>query len=162
MEIPKELSHCVKVALFRLSSGDLTTEEMQSYLSDPRRKNTGFPPEVACRTVELLTAEGFLDDKRYFLSYVKRLDEKLLGPRKIREELRRHKFPPSYIEAALGRKISYGKRARRLLEKKSGAERLKETPEGRKKLVDFLVRQGYDFSTAGSAVKQFSETEDEF
>ena len=162
MEIPQELSPCVKKALSRLSRGDMTCGEMLSYLTDPKRPYTAFSQQAAERTVALLQAEGFLDDKRYLRLAVQRLDAKLLGPRRIREELTRHLFPPSYVAAACERKVDYARRGEKLLGKKAGAKALAETPEGRNKLVAALVRQGYDFATARSAVRAFSREEDDF
>lgn len=161
MQIPAELSLSVKKALWRLSLGDLTAGEMLAYLTDPRRKSTAFPQEIAERTVSLLISEGFLDDKRYLQLLVRRLDAKGFGPRRIRQELSRHRFPPRYVEAALARNVDYTRRALRFLQKKAGAAELSSTPEGRKKLCDALVRYGYDYATAGSAVGLFSQKEEE-
>ena len=159
MEIPKELSESVKRALSRLSIGDMTCAEMQAYLTDRQRK-ISFPSEIAERTVCLLAGEGFLDDKRYLKLFVRHLDEKCYGPRRIRQELVRHRFPFSYVEAALSRNVDYGERALRFLKKKRGADVLAQTPEGRKKLQDALVRYGYDYSTARGAVNNFSRVDD--
>ena len=159
MEIPKELSESVKRALNRLSIGDLTCGEMQAYLTDRKRK-IFFSREIAERTVCLLVQEGFLDDKRYLKLFVRHLDDKCFGPRRIRSELVRHRFPPSYVEAALARNIDYASRAVKLLEKKGGAAELVKTPAGRKKMQDALVRYGFDFSTALAAVKTFSREDD--
>ncbi len=156
MEIPKELSESVKRALNRLSIGDLTCGEMQVYLTDRNRK-VYFSSEIAERTVCLLVQEGFLDDKRYLKLFVRHLDQKCYGPRRIRQELVRHRFSASYVDAALSRSINYCARAVRLLEKRPGATEHAKTPAGRKKLQDALVRYGYDYSTALAAVKQFSD-----
>ncbi|MBR2616326.1 MAG: RecX family transcriptional regulator [Clostridia bacterium] len=160
MELPKELSSCYHKALYRLSMGDMTTLEMTDYLSDPKRKNTGFSPEIAQRVVAILVEEGFLDDKRYLRLAVAKLDRALAGPRRIREHLTRHRFPTRFVEAALSRSIDYESRALRLLEKRKGAEELALTPQGRKKLTDYLVRQGYDYGTARGAMAKFSDGED--
>jgi len=159
MEIPRELSSCMKKALFRLSMGDMTAGEMLEYLSDQHRKNTAFPTEIAERTVALLEQEGFLDDKRYLKLFVKRLDDRLLGPRKMKEELTRHRFPPHYVEAVLNRSVNFHRRAKKLLLQRRDLSALVSTPAGKKKLNDYLVRQGYDFSTARCAVDQISQSE---
>ncbi len=159
MEIPKDVSFCVKKALRRLSMGDLTCGEMLVYLTDTR-KSVSFSREIAERCVCLLTDEGFLDDKRYLKIFVRHLDEKKYGPRRIRQELVKHRFPPRYIERVLDRDLDYQKRALDFLEKKSGAEKLSKTPEGRKKLQDALVRYGYDYAVARVAVSTFSDHED--
>ena len=159
MEIPKDLSDSVRRALNRLSIGDLTCGEMVDYLTDSRRK-AYFSQEIAERTVCLLVQEGFLDDKRYLKLFVRHLDEKCFGPKRIRQELIRHRFPAPYVEAALSRRIDYTVRAVRSLEKKSGAEALARTPEGRKKLCDALIRYGHDYATAHEAVNVFSHEDD--
>ena len=159
MEIPKDLSESVKRALNRLSIGDLTCGEMQAYLTDRNRK-AYFSAEIAERTVCLLVQEGFLDDKRVLKLFVRHLDEKCYGPRRIRQELIRHRFSASYVEAALARNVDYSARALKLLEKRAGAKELAKTPAGRKKLQDALVRFGYDYSTALGAVKNFSREDD--
>lgn len=159
MEIPKELSESVKRALNRLSIGDLTCGEMQAYLTDRQRK-VYFSPEIAERTVCLLVQEGFLDDKRYLKLFVRHLDEKCYGPKRIRQELVRRRFSSAYVDAALARRIDYLPRAIRFLEKKNGAPSLAQTPAGRKKLQDALIRYGYDYSTAIGAVRAFSQEDD--
>ncbi len=157
MEIPKELSPCVKKALSRLGIGDMTVGEMLDYLSDPYRKNTAFPPEVAERAVSLLIQEGFLDDKRYLRIVLRRLDARLFGPRRIREELVRHRFSPGYVKAALDRSVDYTKRAKMLLDKKPEASQMASTLPGRKKLMDYLARHGYDYGTAKAAVDRIGQ-----
>ncbi|MBE6712884.1 MAG: hypothetical protein E7580_05110 [Ruminococcaceae bacterium] len=159
MEIPKDLSESVKRALNRLAIGDLTCGEMQAYLTDCRRK-VFFSAEVAERTVCLLVQEGFLDDKRYLKLLVRHLDAKCYGPRRIRQELVRRRFSPSYVEAALSRGVDYSARALKFLKERNGAETLSKTPAGRKKLQDALVRYGYDYSTAVAAVNNFSRDDD--
>ncbi len=152
MEIPKEISSLVNKALYRLSMGDMTCEEMMVYLTDPKRKNTGFPKELAEKCVSFLVKEGYLDDKRYLKWIVRKLDRALVGPRKIRETLVRHRFPPGYVEAALNRDIDYVPRAQKLLESKK--KPTENTMQARKKQMDFLVRQGYDWATARSAMER--------
>ncbi len=157
MEIPQELRSPVNKALHRLSMGDMTAGEMLSYLSDPRRKNTAFSRQIADRTVNFLLQEGFLDDLRYLKNILRRLDQALVGPRKIRAELTKKCFSARYIEAALEREIDYTDRARRLVSLRKDARELIGTPSGKKKLMDFLVRRGYDYGTASAALGMFSD-----
>jgi SOS response regulatory protein OraA/RecX len=132
------------------------------YLTDPKRKNTGFDSERAKRTVELLSDEGFLDDKRYLKLLLRKMDLALFGPRKIRETLVRHRFPPRFVEAAMARSVDFSQRAILFLQKMGKAEELVQSPEGRKKLVDTLVRRGYDYSSARFAVDEISEDDTVF
>lgn len=145
----------MKKALWRLSTGDMTSQEMLLYLTDSHRK-TYFSQEVAERCVCLLVQEGFLDDKRYLKDLVRRLDAKGFGPRRLRQELCRHRFPQRFVDAAVSRDLDYTARAARVLAAKAGADELAKTPAGRKKLSDALVRYGYDYSTASAAIARFS------
>jgi SOS response regulatory protein OraA/RecX len=87
------------------------------------------------------------------------MDRSCYGPRKIREILIRHRFPPSYVEAALSRNVDYDKRARKRLDQMPRAKEISQTEPGRKKLVDALVRYGFDFSSARGAVEDLSGEE---
>jgi len=157
MQIPKEISSAVNKGLYRLSMGDLTCAEMMEYLVSKERKNTGFSEEIAEKTVAFLESEGFLDDKRYLKILLRRYDERKFGPRKIREELIRHRFSHRYVEAAMARRIDYTDRAFALLLREKQTETINQSPKERKKAVDFLVRRGYDYSTALSAVRRIDE-----
>lgn len=161
MQIPEELQLPLKRAVARVEYSDLTVEEMRRYLTDPRRKTTGFSAEIAERVVAILVQNGLLDDKRTLRAFVKKLDARLLGPRRIREELQKHHFPPSYVEAALTRRVDYEARAEKLLGKTPRASELAETPQGRKKLVDRLVRAGFDYGTSYTAVSRLNSGEDD-
>ncbi|MBP5289384.1 MAG: RecX family transcriptional regulator [Clostridia bacterium] len=161
MEIPEDLKQPLQRALARVEYSDLTVGEMERYLTDPRRRSTGFSPEIARRVIDILTDQGFLDDKRTLKSAVRRLDAKHLGPRRIREELKRRLFPPQYVEAALARRIDYDARADRFLAAVSGAPALARTPEGRKKLAGRLIRAGFDSAAAYGAVNRLSDGADD-
>lgn len=160
MEIPQELKAPLRRALARVEYSDITVGEMEKYLTDPRRRSTGFSPEIARRVIEILLEQGILDDKRSLRSAVRRLDKKLLGPRRIREELRLRLFPPAYVEAALARSVDYDARADRFLAAVPGAAEAALTPAGRKKLAGRLVRAGYDASAAYAAVNRLCKAND--
>lgn len=151
MEIPEDIAPALKKALLRLSMGDLTVGEMKAYLTDPHRKSTGFPEDTAERCVALLLQEGYLDDLRYLKLLLRRLDARLLGPRRIRQELTKHLFSQKHIDAALRRPIDYKERASLALEKREKTKRNPNTPAENKKRTDFLVRLGYDYTTAREA-----------
>lgn len=154
MEIPKDLAPALKKALSRLSMGDLTAGEMMAYLTDTHRKSTGFSENVAERCVALLVGEGYLDDKRYLKLCLRRYDARLFGPRRIRQELSRHLFSQKYIDAALNRPLDLKARAVKALVKKDNNKSFPCTPAENKKRIDYLVRLGYDYSTARDAVSR--------
>lgn len=159
MEIPKDLAPALKKALLRLSMGDMTAGEMRDYLSDPRRKATGFSEDVAERCTALLVGEGYLDDLRYLKLCLRRYDARLYGPRRIRQELVKHQFSQKYISAALNRSIDLKNRAIKALEKRERSKKNENTPAENKKRMDFLVRLGYDYTTAREAVSRFGGDE---
>ena len=154
MKIPEDLQVPFAKGLARAEYGDLTAAEMERYLADPRRRSTGFSPETAARTVALLREAGVLDDKRTLRAMVRSLDRRLLGPRRIREELRRRLFPAAYVEAAMNREVDFAARAYDLLLKTPRAAETAQTPEGRKKLAARLVRAGFEPALAFGAVKR--------
>lgn len=162
MEIPQGLRSCVNKALYRLSLSDLTERELMEYLTDPHRKNTGFSEDVARPTVELLKEQGMVDDLRCLKETLRRLDAKGFGKRRIREELQKRKFSPRYVEAAMNRNTNEEARAAKVLARIGNAPALAATPAGRKKLVDKLVRYGYDYTAARGAVEAISEEDDLF
>ncbi len=155
MEIPEDLAPALKKALLRLSMGDMTAEEMKGYLTDPRRKATGFPENVAERCVALLLQEGYLDDLRYLKLCLRRYDARLYGPRRIRQELGKHLFSQKYVDAALNRSIDLKERAVKALVKRERSKDTENTPNENKKRIEFLVRLGYDYITAREAVSRF-------
>ena len=157
MKIPEEIAPATKKALLRLSMGDLTGEEMRGYLTDPKRKSTAFSEEVADRCVALLVQEGYLDDLRYLKLCLRRYDGRHFGPRRIRQELGKRKFSQKYIEAALNRSVDWRARAVAALEEKTKGTALFKTPREAKKLLDYLVRQGYDYTTAKEALSRLAE-----
>lgn len=152
MEIPEEIAPALKKALYRLSMGDLTVGEMKAYLSDPRRKSTGFSEEIAERCTALLVQEGYLDDLRYLKLCLRRLDGKHLGPRRIKQELTKRLFEKKYVDAAMNRSIDYKERARLALNERERVKPRPINPAENKKRTDYLVRLGFDYTTAGDAV----------
>lgn len=156
MEIPEDIAPALKKALYRLSMGDLTAGEMMGYLTDPHRKSTGFSEDVAERCVALLVGEGYLDDLRYLKLCLRRYDARLFGPRRIRQELTKHRFSQKYMDAALNRPMDLSERAVKALVKREQTKEKENTPAENKKRLDFLVRLGYDYSTAREAVSRFS------
>lgn len=161
MEIPQELKLPLQRAVARVEYSDLTVGEMEKYLTDPRRASTGFSPEIAARVIAILREQGLLDDKRTLRAAVRRLDARMFGPRRIREELRRRLFSPAYVEAALARKIDYDARADRFLKTVPGAAALASDPAGRKKLAGRLARAGYDSASSFSAIERLRRGRDE-
>ena len=162
MEIPKELSPLIKKSLARLALGDLTEEEMFRYLTDPHRKSCGFPEDLAASAVDLLVREGFLDDVRVLKLVLKKTADRSFGPRRVREELVRHRFKKHHIEAVMRRPVDYKARAVRWIRENGAAQALLATPASKKKLADRLVRLGYDYTTAFDAIASVTEDDSSF
>lgn len=156
----EECKPCLRKALYRLGRGDLTARGLLDYLTRPSPGKTGFPEEIAMEVTKLLIREGYLDDARFLSLVLEKADRSLVGPRKIREELKKKKFSPRAIEIAMSREIDFSARAKKLVLTLPSARLLSQTPQGRKKLCDTLVRKGFDYSDAFSALSVFQEPEE--
>lgn len=156
----EECKPCLKKALYRLGRGDLTARGLLDYLTKPSPGKPGYPEEIAMEVTKLLIREGYLDDARFLALVLEKADRSLVGPRKIREELKKKKFSPRAIELAMSRDIDFSVRAKKKVLTLPSAELLAQSPQGRKKLCDTLVRKGYDYSDAYSALSVFQAQEE--
>lgn len=124
-----------------------TTTEMQCALV---RK--GFSAEIAEKVIEWGENQKYLDDVSYAEQFVRiRSGRKGHGPRRLKADLARKGIPTRIAEAAIRDNVVSDDllaNAARLAE--SRWVRLQTEPDvykRRKKLSDYLVRQGYDFET---------------
>lgn len=115
-----------------------------------------YSPEIIDRVAEMLKSYKMIDDAEYARLYVSDcLKLKGWGPRRILEELGRRGIGRELAEPCLdntGEQMS--EKAEVLLEK-----RIKNTsiePKEYKKHMDFLLRRGFDHSTAKEALKKYT------
>jgi len=107
--------------------------------------------ELLEEEVEKLTKEGLLNDKRFAEQYVYSRENKGVGPKRIRNELRERGVQNTIIEQLLAEK-DWSEIARKVLLKKTKTG----LPEDRKqmlKLKKFLYYRGFEHSDIERAIK---------
>ncbi len=148
-------------ALAGLSNRARTADEVRKALL-----KKGFAESVAEDTVATLERLGLVDDDAYARSFVQsRFNGRGYGPARLRQDLQRKGVARSTIEAALDELTEtedMGAEAKEQAEKKwrslSSEDDLRKR---KKKTLDFLVRRGFGFDTARSAVEAASEAEED-
>jgi len=124
-------------------------------------RDRGFASDEIAEEIERLTAERWLDDRRFAREYALSKLRARKGARKIEMELQRFGVAKSLIREALsdaGEEEDESIHLAELCRKKAsqivarhGASHLRED-RGRKKLVAYLLSQGYDPSAVYDAV----------
>lgn len=120
----------------------------------------GVDPEAAEAAVEKLASLGYQDDGRFGSAFARDRASSGYGPQRIRQELAGHGLDREQIEAALEAcETDWLARAQALVEKRSRPAEL-ENPARRRKVVDFLLRRGFDQASAWAAVRSRPGDED--
>ena len=148
-------------ALAGLSNRARTSDEVRQALL---RK--GYAETVVEDTVADLERLGLVDDQAYARAFVQsRFNGRGYGPARLRQDLQRKGVARSVIDAALEDLVEaedMGAEAREQAAKKwrslSSEDDLRKR---KKKTLDFLVRRGFGFDTARSAVEAASEAEED-
>jgi len=128
-----------------------------------------FERDVINETIEKLRAEKWLDDERFAAAFVRTRMAKKIGRDRIRRELFAAGVANDIGEKAI-RENADADRERedlaavatkriRQLQRRHGDDVL-ETPEGRKKLAAYLLKQGYDFALIRSVIKELPVVDD--
>lgn len=97
--------------------------------------------------LEKLEKEKFLNEERFAKAFAGgKFRLKKWGRIKIKQELKMRAIPDAYIRKALGdiNEEEYTEILNGLLEKKKQAERLKNTMEGKQKLLRYALSKGYE------------------
>jgi regulatory protein len=119
----------------------------------------GYCKEVIEQTLSDLSAKRILDDEAFADNVMSRyLVGKPSGIRKIEFELKRHRVPARIREERLGGLTEEGERARavEIGEAKWAHSSGLPVDKRKKKLYDFLVRRGFDFSIARDVVDELN------
>ena len=148
-------------ALAGLSNRARTTQELRDSLS---RK--GFAEEIVEDTVADLERLGLVDDAAYARAFVRgRFSGRGYGPARLRQDLMRKGVARGTIDAALAELTEaedLGEAARDQAARKwrtlSSEDDLRKR---KKKTMDYLVRRGFGFDQARSAVDAVAEGEEE-
>ena len=147
-----------KEAAARLASSCETSEHAPLELLR-KLQRWGIEGDEAEEIVEQLKAEGFVDEKRFAVAFVRdKYRFNGWGPLRLRDELRRLRIPARYIDEALaeleeGEHCSPGEQVLTMLRKK-----LRTLPPSleRRKVKDRLMRyglyRGYEYEDVREAV----------
>lgn len=122
----------------------------------------GFEDPVIGAVTEDLKLAGFIDDTHLAGNLRRQAQEgKLLGRRAVRVFLMKRGLSRDVVEAALVYDPDDELQTlRRLLEKKSRSSDDQQTPEGRQRLWNFLLRKGYSTDIIRRAMKEFDYEEE--
>ena len=114
----------------------------------------GVAAEQAREAVDRLAGQGYQDDVRFASAFARDRASAGYGPVRIRVELAGHGLGEDQIAQALADcEADWPERARRQVERRARPADLAD-PARRRKLVDFLVRRGFDPETAWQAVRR--------
>ena len=148
-------------ALAGLSNRARTADEVRRALT-----KKGFAEAVVEDTVVGLEDAGLVDDQAYARAFVKsRFDGRGYGPARLRQDLQRKGVARSTIDDALeelSETEDLGAEAREQAAKKwRSLSSEDDVRKRKKKTMDYLVRRGFGFDTARSAVDAASENDDD-
>lgn len=114
----------------------------------------GVAADQAREAVDRLAGQGYQDDARFASAFARDRASAGYGPVRIRVELAGHGLGEDQIVQALADcEADWPERARRQVERRARPADLAD-PARRRKLVDFLVRRGFDPETAWQAVRR--------
>jgi regulatory protein len=140
------------IALRRLESAPRTRRELADHL-----RSRGVPEEAAEHVLERFAEVGLIDDRAFAFAWVRsRHSGRGLGPRALREELRRKGVDPAHINEALSEIDADGERERALRLARARAPRLGglASDAALRRLVGALTRRGYSPGLAFSVAQE--------
>jgi regulatory protein len=122
-----------------------------------RLRRRGVPPEEVEQLVALLVEEDYLNETRFAESFVRaRAEHKAWGPAKIRAGLRAKAVDSAVIEQAMSvqREEVFSEGLERLV-----ARRANELPEGRDRVVRWLLGRGFGLGEVFAALARWERPE---
>lgn len=139
-------------AVSLLASRARTEQEIVSAL-----RQNAYPEQTIARVMARLHEEGYIDDAAFAGQWVSACTAKGMGARRIRQELRLKGVSQHDIDKALDSvdEEETLDAAVRAAEKASRGRDLSD-PADRQKIIAALVRRGYDFSTAKTALQKLT------
>ena len=139
-------------AVSLLASRARTEQEIVSAL-----RQNAYPEQTIARVMARLHEEGYIDDVAFAGQWVSARTAKGMGARRIRQELRLKGVSQHDIDKALDSvdEEETLDAAVRAAEKASRGRDLSD-PADRQKIIAALVRRGYDFSTAKTALQKLT------
>jgi regulatory protein len=152
---PADEQVCYETGLRSLTARWHGRKELRSKLA---RK--GFVPGVVETVLVRLEEEGWIDDHRFAVAFAGSRLRKHIGPARVVRELRQRGIDESVASSAIAEAAVDSedpeehlgilcRKKLRLLRARPGAE----PEEVRKKLISFLLNQGYDYGEASAVVE---------
>jgi len=123
-----------------------------------RLAKAGFSPQIIAETVDELKRLGYLDDEAFTQSWIdSRINSKLYGSRRIKQELKLKGIPDDVISDKIEENVSEDDelaRAELLANSKLSHYKNLDRNTTFRKLSQFLIRRGYSASTAYEVCKK--------
>ena len=122
-----------------------------------RLRRRGVAPEEMEQLLALLVEEDYLNEERFAESFVRaRAEHKAWGPAKIRAGLRAKGVDSAAIERAMAvqREAVFDEGLERLV-----ARRARELPEGRDRVVRWLLGRGFGLSEIFATLARWERSE---
>jgi regulatory protein len=116
-------------------------------------KAKGIEPEEAETALEKLGRQDFQNDERFAAALARTRAASGRGPVRIRAELATHGLPREAIDAALQACERDWPASARALVARRYAEKNLSDPAMRRKVVDFLLRRGFEQKSAFAAIR---------
>jgi len=149
----EERSRAKKKALALLSRSARSMGELRE-----RLRGYGFSERTIAPVVADFLRVGLLDDRAFAEAYVRsRLAQRPMGRRLLKQELLHRGVDEDAAEAAVGKaygSVSEADFARQLVHRKMKSAGGGDTRRLRQKLVDMLMRRGFDWDVIASAVQE--------
>lgn len=140
-------------ALHFLSYRTRSSQEVRA-----RLEKDEWTPEVIERVLERLRGEGYLNDADFASQWVEnRSLSKPRGGRMLKQELRLKGIEKEQIEAALPDSAAEIENAVAALQPRLRRVEGLEARERERKLIEFLMRRGFNYGTARAALKRLEE-----
>jgi regulatory protein len=118
----------------------------------------GIEQDDAQQAVEQLAERGYQDDDRFGVSFARDRAAAGYGPLRIRQELAGHGLDRDQCEAALAAcEADWAERAAAQVARRCPPDRLAD-PARRRKMLDFLLRRGFDMGQAHAAIRAGSRS----
>ncbi|WP_025270607.1 regulatory protein RecX [Hippea sp. KM1] len=146
-----DYKEALKYSLGLLGKRDYSKKEIQE-----RLKKRGVSEVDIERVVEKLEDSGFLDDRRYAENYVFFRLKRGYGKLRIRHELILKGIDESIVDGALSEQTE---EAEEVFLKRLRI--LKDKPNARKRLFDFMYRRGFDKHTIIELLNKYDVREKE-
>jgi regulatory protein len=126
-----------------------------------RLKRDDWPEEVVDRVIERLQSEKLVDDANFAAIWVEhRTISRPRGTRMLKQELRQKGVGKEEIEAALPDSEMEIENAIEALRPKLRLWEKLEARERERKMIEFLQRRGFNYSTARAALREIADNED--